>query len=254
MSKYSVIIDKEPELDYLYGDRAEWKDYVHENFDETFVLFGNSMFHDTKEATWYGLMDELLTDLDGYYTEEDIEKLIHPKTEEDKQFFSDFRGCIREWGEDNFRNVLSKYQSDEKNHVSYRNDEERIQVYLNQAYPEREYKIATIRGNVQSEWKDVLYDSKAVSEEEIECLSDYYWGNLAELYIEDEDHNLLWTSTVSLDKLWNAEAHKELKTFVEQNLGLEGEYLDYKIYNSETKMIPTEFRTEVELDEEDIER
>lgn len=254
MSKYSVVIDKDASFDYLYGDNQEWKDHVHEQFDEAFVLFGNSGFHGIKEAKWFDLMNELLTDLDSYYTEEDVERLIHPKNEEDKEFFSDFKGCIKAYGEDNFRNVLIKFKDDEANGVFYRSDEERIAVYLNHAYPERHYEIVTIRGDSQSEWENVLYDRNAIDGETINLLSDYYWGHLVELYIEDEDHDLLWTATVTRDSLWEAERNKTLKSFVEGELGLSGEYLDYKIYNSETKMVPKEFRTEVELDEEDMER
>lgn len=52
--------------DWLYGKDELWKDYIHENFGEYVVLYGNRSYNGCKEASWYKRAMEILNDIDNW--------------------------------------------------------------------------------------------------------------------------------------------------------------------------------------------
>lgn len=205
---FEVYIDTQDPAEYLWGKDELWKEYCGvENFDETFVLFGNRQYNKHVEASWYINAKEIMDDLDAYGTEQ-FDPYDYEMTDEQYK-------------------AISKMYID--NHDKVNTDEEMLILILKILYPDDTFKTETIRGYNQSDWQNVMYKANEVKD--LDLLESIYFGKINEFYYQDEDGCSVST-IVTDNELWKAEREGRLKDFVRKNLNIPKDE-DFKVYQSD---------------------
>lgn len=188
--KFVVTIYDSEGADFLYDKDEMWKQQVSANFDETFVIKGNRDFTEIAEASWYkktvDLIDNLCNNSEDY--EDILEHQPNGATGEKDELFTE----NAEWYKDNFGidekqlleicAVLKACKTTDS-----LNTECDVAKVL---YPEKDFVVTTIRGVVQRDWNEVLYDVSSVEQGTIQELSDYYFGQVAEIHIQSFDKDV----------------------------------------------------------------
>jgi len=183
-SKYVItIFDNGGEM--LYGKDEEWRNYVHEDFDETFVIKGNKDYHNIDNAKWYKKTTDLITEL--CESTETFEDLLNYK-ETAKELYKD----NVEWYKENYDiNEEQLYKIctilDECRNIDDLETERDVARIL---YPDKDFIITTIRGYAQGEWNECLYDCKAVDDKTIDRLSGFYFGDVVTIRVQEFDEDV----------------------------------------------------------------
>lgn len=178
-------INDQSSIDWLYGKDEMWKNYVCENFDETFVLSGNRHMYELKDASWYKRAENLLNDLDA----SDYENLVA----------ADY---------DMTNEQLEKAINA---HIDPKLDGLHLRKSLIEIMnPNDSFEITTIRGYNQSDWQNVLYKKTGLDDPIITTLSTYYFGKLVEIIIEYDDDQTV-VGCMTHDDLWENERDGTLK-------------------------------------------
>ena len=122
-------------------------------------------------------------------------------------------------------------------HCRYYDDDETILKVLEVIYPERHFKSGTIKGNSQGDWNDVLYDSDKF--DDISRLEDFYWGNVSEIYVMNDNDEIELSAIVTNSDLWDAERN-DLKKYIIDLFGLNDNEL--KIFVSDGYIRTTKWK------------
>lgn len=213
--KYVVTIYDNESVDFLYGKDEMWKQQVCADFDETFVITGNRSYTEIAEASWYkktvDLIDNLCNNNEDY--EDILEHQPNGATGEKDELFTE----NAEWYKDNF-GIDEKQLLEICAVLKACKTTDSLDTECDVAkvlYPEKDFAVTTIRGSVQSDWNEVLYDVSSVEQGTIQELSDYYFGQVAEIHIqlfdkdvEKEDYDNAETyedywDTISDSNLWD---------------------------------------------------
>jgi len=213
--KYVVTIYDDEGVDFLYGKDEMWKQQVSADFDETFVIKGNRDFTEIAEASWYkktvDLIDNLCNNNEDY--EDILEHQPNGATGEKDELFTE----NAEWYKDNF-GIDEKQLLEICAVLKACKTTDSLDTECDVAkvlYPEKDFAVTTISGVVQREWNEVLYDVSSVEQGTIQELSDYYFGQVAEIHIqlfdkdvEKEDYDNAETyedywDTISDSNLWD---------------------------------------------------
>lgn len=246
--KYFVIIDESEragrELYYTYKgdtDAMTWDKYIDEDLFSKVLLEGNgnsSSRTDHKAPDWVldteEVIEELQYDLDNNFNDKSLDEWIEHYKENPSELFDFFNNTDIKPDKETIMKAFDVFAEYISCNEIY-DDKEMLVDMANALYPDRDFCCTEIRGNVQSDWQGICYDTKEFTEYEIERLADFYFGNVAELYIEDEDHNMLWNTVVSESELWTARRTDALNEFVQGQLELSGEYLNYKLIDGDER-------------------
>ena len=212
-----VRIDTQ-DCSWIY-DTDEWKYYCGvcgEDFDEIFVIHGNRDYDGVEKASWYEKARNLMHDFDESYGDDD------------------FRDYYKNEYNDEQWSKLCKIYDD----CRVSDSDETIIKVLGVLYPERKFKTGTIRGSAQREWQEVLYDADKC--ENIGPLGEVYFGEVAEIYAEDDD-GCTCVAIVRDDELWQANRKGELKKLICELLGF-SEDEDFEVYESDGYIQQTKWK------------
>ena len=171
------------DIDYIFTN-DDWKDYVIDDFDKKIVIHGNNHFDSIDCASWYEKTLDVMKDIDLNFEEDDIYDL----------YKNDY--TIEQW-----QQLLDIYK-----HCRYYDDDETILKALEVIYPERHFESGTIKGSSQGDWNTVLYDSDKF--DDISRLEDFYWGNVSEIYVMNDNDEIEVTAIVTNSDIWDAERNK----------------------------------------------
>lgn len=188
----TVKINDQSSLDWLYDAYDSWKDYVCEDFDETFVLIGNHNMYTQASADWYKRAKSLLDDMD---CTDELETLSA----------SDYK-----ISDDILKLAIKYYQT----HECIHNELIKIKDLIEIMNPDDTFNIDSIHGYSQGDWQTVLYKSTNMPENIIDTLSTYYFGKLVEIIIEHDeaDDEPVVVGCMSHDDLWEHNTNDTLKT------------------------------------------
>lgn len=181
-------INDQSSLEWLYDNNELWKSYVCEQFDSRFVIIGNRDYSEIKDAEWYKNAATLLNDLQNtQFKDLDATDYGISKSKLNKVIQAYKQACNTRFYELPFTKTI-----------------------LEIIYPDDTFKLKTIRGYSQSEWQEVLYKTTDLDEHAIDRLESFYFGQLAEIEIEDEDE-CITVGCITHDDLWEWERNNTLK-------------------------------------------
>lgn len=169
---------------WLYGKSEEWKIYVVENFDEKVVLTGNRHFTGCTEAEWYNETKSIINDFDFY------DELPDELTEEQKE---------------KIRKLYDECKCTEEIFIDV----------LKILYPNKTFKTGTIRGYNQGDWQNYI----AEDEIDIETLENFYFGKIADIYVEMEDEET-FSDVITHDELWKAKYDGNIKEYFRERFDI----------------------------------
>jgi len=186
--KYVVTIYSGGDVDFLclYDKDEMWKQQVSADFDETFVIKGNRDYTkiEITEASWYKKTVDLIDSL--YDNSEDYEEILEHQpngaTGEKDELFAEYA----EWYKDNF-GIDEKQLLEICAVLKTCKTTDSLDTECDVAkvlYPEKDFVVTTIRGILQCDWNEVLYEVSSVEQGTIQELSDYYFGQVAEVHIQ----------------------------------------------------------------------
>lgn len=194
MSKYKVTIS--PCNDTWLWTDGDWKEFVCEDFDENIVLVSNTRDTSNIElASWWNKAKNIIEELDNYYY--DREEFIN--------VFSD------EYSEETLKRLYNAY--DEATMTDTVDFITEIALIVN---PGLELDSHTIKGNVQSDWKDCICVKDSV---DFDLLADWFFGNIIDVFCEEIDGDN--TSSARLTQTeWCKYSGDELKKFLKDLLDI----------------------------------
>ena len=146
---------------YLYGRSRDWEDYVCENFDENVVLTGNNDMYEVEEASWWKQAKHISEELGE--NPDDIE-----------EFIADYNRYYGGVPEEKLREVFQGMES----YAGYIDDTDFLVIIANKIHPELNLQQATLRGSMQGDWQDAVYNANVV---DVNTLNDFYMGNVMEM-------------------------------------------------------------------------
>lgn len=187
------------DISWLYRDSEYWKNFCGcDDFDETYVVFGNRDYAEIKNASWYCEAINLGGDLDNGCEREDFDNLTDEQYNKAKEIYDNCR-CY--------------------------DDTETIIKFLEVLYPDDKFKTCVIRGYVQGDWNNVIY--KANVTHDINLLEAYYFGEVTEIFDEEGA-----TAVVTDDDLYKAKHEGRLKDLCYDLLDIDKEE-EIKIYEDD---------------------
>ena len=160
---------------------------------------------------------------------EEWKEYIYPPEEFDEVFAvfgnSDYKGVTNaSW----YKAVVA-YQ--EENDVDFMSA-------LKILFPNKRFEHVPIRGSVQREWQDVVYDATSVCDFDAESFADFYFGYVTEIRTDD------LVEYVSDSVFWEHEHDGDLKKFLCDLMWVEDE--DVVIYKDGEVIFGQEFLDEAE--------
>lgn len=173
-----IYIDYEPEC------TIDLWDFIENN--DRFIITGNRHFQTTGTAAWYDKAKEILNDLDNDY----------------------FVGaCLRYYSEltRSQRLAILKVYND----CEYSDSNETI-ASVASILTGHDIRTATIRGCVQGDWNEIIYDATQATQDDVRTIESYYFGDYSEIY----DGDIM--AYVTNDEIRNAD---NLKAFCLESLG-----------------------------------
>lgn len=160
MNNKVIRIDTECEAWFLYSHGDEWMNCVcpDDKLKEKCVVYGNRDYQEYKEAKWYVQAVEILKDIDCGHGED----------------------SIREWynlSKDLYSKIEELFDK-----CSYY--EQILLDVIKLLNPKKEFETTCIRGCVQREWQNVIYEKDAF---DTEILADFYFGKITEFSLLEDD-------------------------------------------------------------------
>jgi hypothetical protein len=204
-TKSKITIDTQSSCEWLYASDESWKDYVIENFDEIFVLTGNTRSHTCENAEWYKKVLNMYNDIDTM--------------ELDEMDASDY-GITSEILAEAYKKIVEYYG--EKRHNSKL---DMIKYLAGLLYPNDTFEATSIHGYSQSDWQNVIYKSTNVDKTVVEKLSAFYFGKISEIIVETEDGTMV--DVMIDDDLWEHERNDTLKSYLCETYELDQESTEF---------------------------
>ena len=232
-TKYVVTIHPEAETSDIYVN-DNWKGYVfsEDKFDETFLITGNNNFKGTPKEdypSWYSKTKEVINELTY---DDDYEDILNNQpnalTGEKNEDFLE----LAKYYKDNYQieeKTLLNVCAELKRLIDERVYPDSIELEMfiaNLMYPDKSISSVTISGNVQSEWQEVVYDASEIEnvDETIEILSDFYWGNISEIHIQEvpselkpEEYEDFDCFKEGMEDYWDYVSNSELYKWEKEN-------------------------------------
>lgn len=182
-----IKINNEEPCEWLYGQNEIWKDYVHENFDETFVITGNRHSTSIEDASWYKNAVSICKDIQAYEPDE-LDETVYNITKEQLE------------------KIIKIYNDDRFDDGQLSNIKKIVEI-MN---PDDTFVATSISGYSQGDWQNVLYKSTNTDDSIKDRLETYYFGKLSEIIIEDDNGEIM-VDCISHDALWEKERNNTLK-------------------------------------------
>nr|WP_270249043.1 hypothetical protein [Coprococcus catus] len=180
---------------WLYGKDELWKNYVHEDFDEHVVLYGNRSYNGCKEASWYERAMEILNDIDNW--DEYPEDLPGETNEKLKELYD---GC--------------------------RNINDIVVDVIKLLYPNDKFKSGTLTGYCQGDWEYYIVKGDV----DTELLEALYFNKIVDVTVIDGNDNI--SGFITDDDLWKAERNGTLGKLLRERFDIPDEE-DVKIYKAD---------------------
>lgn len=181
--------------EWLWGSNDPWKDYVHEDFDEYVVLYGNRSYNGCKEASWYERAMEILNDIDNW--DEYPDNLSDETNAKLKKLYD---GC--------------------------RNINDIVVDVIQLLYPDDKFKCGTLRGYSQGDWEYYIVKGDV----DTELLEALYFNKISDVTVIDGDYNI--GGFITDDDLWEAERNGTLKELLRERYDISDDE-DVKIYKAD---------------------
>ena len=135
-----------------------------------------------------------------------------PEDEFDEVFVITGNNDYKEIASASWYNKAVEYLRDHDFDITY----ETITDVLRKLFPDDEFEWRTITGCVQGEYQEVLYKRNAITCDDInelfECLGDFYFGYVTEIYDEEEN----CATYVANSEMWKHD--DDLKEFIKDLL------------------------------------
>ena len=181
--------------DWLYGKDKLWKNYVHEDFDEHVVLYGNRSYNGCTAASWYERAMEILNDIDNWDEyPEDLPEEINAKLKEL------YDGC--------------------------RNINDIVVDVIRLLYPNDEFECGILRGYCQGDWEYYIVKGDV----DTELLEALYFNKISDVTVIDGDDNI--GGFITDDALWEAKREDKLKEVLMEQFDIPDDE-EIKIYKAD---------------------
>lgn len=213
----TIRIDTQGGVDYLYNDDEQWKDFVHEDFNQTFVIHGNHDYKEIEETDWFDTVKNLMKDFD----ESDLDD------EEDAKLL---RENYTKYSDEQWKSIVEIYQN-----CKYSDSDDTYLKVLHIIYPNDKWERGTICGYCQSDWNNVLY--KANDIKNLDLLEAYYFGMVADIYDETEGVSAVVTN----DTLWKAQRENTLRELINELLDIPKDE-EIEVYESDGYIQQTKWK------------
>ena len=192
--KKIIIDDSGSSCEYIYPD--QWKELVCFEFEENIVITGNTRMKGVTEASWWEGYQSILKDYE--YLEPD-------------DFREEYEGKLSEEQIDKFDKAYKEGSCDDLRKVA--------KIILPILYPEKEFEYASLRGSSQSDWNDCIFIKGCVKPE---ILADYYFGNVIDVSVENEDGECIEDRIYTDTEFWELEKG-DLKEALRKEFGISAE-------------------------------
>ena len=180
----------------FYVDYENENYYDFEDYFDGFAIFGNRYYKEILPE-WFKKAKELLSDIDG--------DCFHGES------FSYYPNLTRKQKKD----ILAIYEG-----CTSIDDPDTITGVLNVLYPEKHFVSSCIYGNCQGDWQNIIYEDENGGE--MDVVSDFYFGNVAEVHYEDEDGDTCW-DFMSLTEIWTYQDDLKIRLLDRFNFSLDTE-------------------------------
>lgn len=169
-----VITIDEFQVDSRIWGNDDWKGYVTENFDEKIVLVGNPRgIVNIELASWWKEAQAVIAEIDSCGI-----GCSCAEEQAFKDYFAD------KYSEGKIKAIIDLCNRSGDSESSNYDASEFIIGLISILHPELDVKYTTIKGYTQGDWKDCYYVDDGVDED---LLSDWVFGNVAEIHYETED-------------------------------------------------------------------